>query len=83
MPYLVKNLEMSRKTLLTTIVGSQSKDELISCTIDNNCEIHESPGRKPDWHFVKSWFWWKWLESSLKIILSYILPKIGRRLIGL
>ena len=48
MPYLVKNLEMSRKTLLTTIVGSQSKDELISCTIDNNCEIHELPGRKPD-----------------------------------
>ena len=45
---LSKALEMSRKTPLTSIVGSQSKDELISCTIDNNCEIHESPGRKPD-----------------------------------
>ena len=29
--------------------------------------------RKRDWHFVKSWFWWKLLKSSLKMILSYIL----------
>ena len=43
---LSKALEMSRKTPLTTTVGSQSKDEFISWTIDNNCEIHESPGRK-------------------------------------
>ena len=45
-----KALEMSRKTPLTSILGSQSKDEFISWTTDNNCEIHESPGRKPDWH---------------------------------
>ena len=48
MPYLVNSLEMSGKSPLTSIVGSQSKDELISRTIDNNCDIHESPGRKPD-----------------------------------
>ena len=45
---LSKALEMSIKTTLTSIVGSQSKDELISCTIDNNCGKHKSPGRKPD-----------------------------------
>ena len=45
---------MSRKTSLTSIVGSQLKDEFISWTTDNICEIHKSPGRKPDRHFVKS-----------------------------
>ena len=35
-------LEMSRKTPITSIVGSQSKDEFISWTIDNNCKICES-----------------------------------------
>ena len=48
MPYLVKSLEMSRKTLLTSIVGSQSKEEFTSRKIDNKSKIHESPGRKPD-----------------------------------
>ena len=43
-----KALEMSRKTPLKSIVGSQSKDEFISWTIDNNGEIHESHGRKPE-----------------------------------
>ena len=70
---------MSRKSPL--IVGWHSKDKFM--TVDNNCEIHELPGRKPNWHFVKDWFWWKLLKSSLKMILSYNLPKIGRRLIGL
>ena len=48
---------MSRKTPVTSIVGSQSKEEFISWTIDNNSKIHESPGRKPEWHFVKGWFY--------------------------
>ena len=38
---------MSRKTPLTSTVGSQSKNGFISWTIDNNCNIHESTGRKP------------------------------------
>ena len=78
---LSKALEMSRETLITSIVGSQSKDEFISWTIDNDCKIHESSVRKPHWRFFKSW--WRWLKSSLRMILLYILPKIGRRLIGL
>ena len=45
---LSKALEMSIKTPLTSTVGSQSKDEFISRTIGSNCEIHESPGRKPN-----------------------------------
>ena len=49
-----KALEMSRKTPLTSIVGSQLKDKFISWTINNNCETHESLGRKSDGHFVKS-----------------------------
>ena len=57
--------------------------KFISWTIHNNCEMHESSRKKSDWYFVKSWFWWKLLKSSLKMILSYILSKIGRRLIGL
>ena len=39
---------MSGKTPLTSIVGSQSKDEFISWKIDNSCEIHESQRRKAD-----------------------------------
>ena len=46
MPYVSKALEMSRKTPLTSIVGSQSKDELISWTIDNNCEYMNHQGEK-------------------------------------
>ena len=48
-----KGLDMHRKTLQTSIVGSLLKYKFISRTIDNNCKIHESPGRKPDWDFAK------------------------------
>ena len=41
-------LEMSRKTPLTSAVGLLSKAVYISCIIDSNWTIHESPGRKPD-----------------------------------
>ena len=41
---LLKASEISRKTPVTSIVGSQSKDKFISWTIDNNCKIYESPG---------------------------------------
>ena len=51
---LSKALEISGKTPLTSIVGSESKDKFILWTIDNNYEIYESPWRKSDWHFVKS-----------------------------
>ena len=46
-------------TSLTSIVGTQSKEELILWTIDSNCEMQESPGKNPDHHFVKTWFLWK------------------------
>ena len=45
---LSKALEIFKKAPITSIVGSQSKDEFISWTIDNYCEILKSPGRKPD-----------------------------------
>ena len=41
---LLKASEISRRTPVTSIVGSQSKDEFISWTIDNNCKIYESTG---------------------------------------
>ena len=45
---LSKALEISRKTPVTSIIGSQSGDEFISWTIENNCEINKSPEEKPD-----------------------------------
>ena len=46
--YIYKN------TPLTSIIGSQSKAELITCATGNNCEMQESLGKNQDWHFVKS-----------------------------
>ena len=49
-------LEMSRKTPFTSAVGLLSKAVYISCIIDSNWTIHESPGRKPDWDGVKVYY---------------------------
>ena len=73
---LSKALEMSRKTPLTSAVGLLSKAVYISCIIDSNWTIHESPGRKPGWDGVKSLLLRKWLNKELQITLSNILPKI-------
>ena len=45
---LLNALEMSRKTPLTSVVGFFSKAVCMSCIIDSNWVIHESPGIKPD-----------------------------------
>ena len=55
-------LEMSRKTLLISTVGLLSKAVCISCIVDSNWAILESPGRKPDWECVKSLLLRKWLN---------------------
>ena len=47
-------LEMSRKAPLTSTVGLLSKAVCISCIIDSNWAILESPERKPDWEGIKS-----------------------------
>lgn len=60
-----------------------SKDNLISCTIDNDWEIQESSGKKPDWQFVKSSFIIKRWNKYLKISRLKIVAKTGVRLIGL
>ena len=73
---------MSRKTPLSSIVGSQSKNDSISRTIEDSCEIHESPGRKPDWHYKKL-VSMEMIKKLFKMILSYILATIGRMLIDL
>ena len=49
---LSKAFEISKNTPLASKVGSQSKEKLISWTIDSNCEMQESPGKSPDLHFV-------------------------------
>ena len=35
-------------------MGSESSEELILWTIDHNCQMQESPSKKPDWHLVNS-----------------------------
>ena len=66
-----KALEMSRKTPLTSIDGSQSKGEFISWTIDNNCEINESPGRKPGLAFCKNMILMEMIKKLLKYFFVY------------
>ena len=80
---LSKAIEISKNTPLTSLVGSQSKEELISLIIDSKFEMQESPGKNPDWQFVKNLFLWKQPNRCLKSILSNIFPNIGSKLIGL
>ena len=77
---LSKTFEISKNTPLPSIPGLQSKDKFISCTIDSTWEIQKSPGKKPDWKFVKSSFVIKWWNKSLKISGSDIFSKTGRKL---
>ena len=58
-------LEMWWKTPLTSAVGLLSKAVCISCIIDSNWALHESPGRKPEWEGVKSLLVRKWLNKEL------------------
>ena len=53
---LSKAIEISKNTPLTSLVGSQSKEELISLIIDSKFKKQESPGKNPDWQFVKKLF---------------------------
>ena len=59
MPYFFKSLGISKNIPLTACVGSQSNEELIWWTIENNCEMEKSPDKKPDWHLVNNSFLWK------------------------
>ena len=51
--------------------------------MDNNWEMQESTGMKPDWFFVKTLLQWKWLNKSLYNNLSNILPTNGSELTSL
>ena len=48
MSTLSNALDMSNKTPITSLVGSLSNTVCISCNIDSNWAMQESPGRKPD-----------------------------------
>ena len=45
---------LEEKTTLKSTVGLLSKAVCVSCIIDNNWAILDSPRRKPDWEGVKS-----------------------------
>ena len=51
---LSKAFDISKKTPLISTIRFSSKAVWISGIIDNNWEMQESPGRKPDWEGVKS-----------------------------
>lgn len=53
---LSKVLQISKNTCLTSTVGSQSNDELVSLTKDNHCETQVLTSKKPDWHMINSSF---------------------------
>ena len=56
---LSKALEISKNIPQIACIRSQSNEELISWAIDNNCEMQESPGKKPEWPLVNNSFLWK------------------------
>ena len=45
---LSKAFDISKNIALVSTSGLQSNDDLISCTIERNWDIHESPGMKLD-----------------------------------
>ena len=64
---------MSKKTLLT--FNPLSKYVKIYWVIDNSWFMQESPGWKPDWLLEMKLLAEKWINISLKISLSNVLPQ--------
>ena len=64
---------MFKKTLLT--FNPLSKYVKIYWVIDNSWLMQESPGWKPDWLLEMKLLAEKWINISLKISLSNVLPQ--------
>ena len=78
---LSKAEEISQKTHLMAFL--ESNDSAKKWQIDTNCLIVESPGTKPDCHFVIILLSTKKLKTCLKMIRSRHLQTTERRDTGL
>ena len=67
---LSKTPDISKKTLLTSMVGFSSKTIWVSWIIDNYWAILESPGGKPDWQGVEILVLRKYLKTQLALYNS-------------